>query len=335
MNSNNIAEIIKTFFEGSFSWPTQRNFRFWLRIDKDLTEKKHAMRNIWDNLPSIASDRTIEEYGRLQNRISLSGELPYKISKISLWRKFLKYASVLLLVISSGLVTYMISTLKKGVEQPRILERFVRYGERERLILPDGSVVWLNAGSLLLYPEHFENNDRTVYLTGEANFNISKNPDKRFVVYTQNLVVEALGTVFDVQSYPAAETVWTTLEEGRIKVSVLTDKGKSRYSTILEPDNQLTYSRLADKIVMEKVDAKSLGSWKEGYLIFRNASFEHMALKIEQKFNINIEYSPIRYAGRLYNVKFRPDETLEETMAVMAKLTGTSFRINGSVVRFE
>ena len=94
-------------------------------------------------------------------------------------------------------------------------ELFVPYGESRQVILPDGSQVWVDAGSLLVYPKDFTDTEtRTVYLTGEASFTVRKNTEKPFIVKTTYLDVQALGTVFTVASYPADSCTSTILGRG-------------------------------------------------------------------------------------------------------------------------
>ena len=92
-------------------------------------------------------------------------------------------------------------------------------GQRTHLTLPDGTTVWLNARTTLSYPTSFNSNERTVFLQGEAYFEVSKNRHKPFIVQTQQYNIEVLGTKFDVEAYPDSKNFETTLMQGSVKVS--------------------------------------------------------------------------------------------------------------------
>jgi len=95
----------------------------------------------------------------------------------------------------------------------------VPYGRKSTITLSDGSVVWLNSGSYLIYPQEFSRKKREVYLAGEAYFEVTENTDKPFIVTTDDIEIEVLGTTFNVNSYPENKDVETVLVEGSVKVS--------------------------------------------------------------------------------------------------------------------
>ena len=144
-----------------------------------------------------------------------------------MYRGWIKYAAVIALMLLTGAATFFVTDRLQPVRHVEMAELFVPYGESRQVILPDGSQVWVDAGSLLVYPKDFTDTEtRTVYLTGEASFTVRKNTEKPFIVKTTYLDVQALGTVFTVASYPADSCTSTILEEGSVKVD-----GKGRRNT--------------------------------------------------------------------------------------------------------
>ena len=166
---------------------------------------------------------------------------------------------------------------------------------------------------------------RTVYLTGEASFHVSKNKKKPFIVKTAGLDVQALGTVFTVKSYAGEDFTEATLEEGSVKVSL--KEGDNR-SYILEPSDQLVYSHADGGVRMNRVDIALYKMARKGYLIFENVSFEQMILTLEKKYGVTFQYNATRYGNDLYNVKFAPDETIENVMEILHQLIGIQYIIN-------
>ena len=87
------------------------------------------------------------------------------------------------------------------------MEQFVPSGKRERITLPDGSEVWLNSGTLLLYPSAFIGQSREIYLVGEGYFKVRKRPEQPFIVRTKAMRVQVLGTEFNLSAYPDQEKI--------------------------------------------------------------------------------------------------------------------------------
>ena len=226
--------------------------------------------------------------------------------------------------------TYWATDRFKPVRHVEMAQIFVPYGESKEVLLPDGSKVWVDAGSLLVYPKDFTDTEtRTVYLTGEAAFSVRKNPEQPFIVKTTYLDVQALGTVFSVEAYPSDSCSMATLEEGSILVSV-NDEGIE--PTILKPDQQLIYSHTTHTVTVHAVDASIYNMERNGYLIFENIQFNRLMASLERKFNVTIHYNSQKYAGEYYNVKFSPDETLEDVLNVLRQLVGIRYTVKGRVV---
>ena len=204
------------------------------------------------------------------------------------------------------------------------------YGKTCELVLPDSSRVWVNTGSTLLYPSDFKQLDsRTVYLTGEASFQVSKNKEKPFIVKTSGLDVQALGTVFTVKSYAGEDYTMATLEEGSVKVSL---KEGAEESYVLQPSEQLVFSHTDKSVRMNRVDLSLFRMARKGYLIFEDVTFEQMILTLEKKYGVTFQYNATRYGTDLYNVKFGPDEKIEDVMEILHQLIGIQYIINGKSI---
>ena len=149
-------------------------------------------------------------------------------------------------------------------------------------VLPDGSEVWLNAGSTLSYPKKFNRNKRLVKLTGEAYFDVEKSKTP-FEVETKNVHVNVLGTAFNVMSYSDTNPE-VTLERG--KVQLVSNSGAQQ---ILEPGEQAVINPANSSIQVQKVDTEIYSSWIDNKLIFRNESLKDVVERLERWYNISIE----------------------------------------------
>jgi transmembrane sensor len=165
-----------------------------------------------------------------------------------------------------------------------------RGGEFE-LTLEDGTHVWLNSESSIKFPTNFTGSRRTVLLTGEAYFEVTKNPNKPFEVITEGQTISVLGTSFNVSAYPQDAAIYTTLVEGSLRVS---DQGGQ--SILVTPGNQSVYNFDSGQLTSRAVDTYVYTSWKNGLLIFDD---EELGMILQR-------------LGRWYNVDTRYEDALQE-----------------------
>ncbi len=165
-------------------------------------------------------------------------------------------------------------------------------GGKFKVILPDGSLVVLNAASTLKYPVHFDEKLRKVSFTGEAYFEIAKLEDKRkkrvpFYVYSNDQIVEVLGTHFNINSYDNEEYSKTTLLEGSVKI--INEKSAAT-AKILKPGQQAVIKRgdVQTKIIIAD-EAQAL-AWKDGYFLFKNTNIKDVVNELERWYNVDIQY---------------------------------------------
>ena len=328
METKRTHNIIRSFFGKHFSKETQLRFRFWLRAEEDREEKEEMIEGIWQESPSLVSEQTWTDLAEMQERIAADGRM--KPVRYRLLHRWSKYAAVVALVVTTAAVTHFVNQHPVEMVSPKMTEVYVPYGECRQVQLPDGTSVWVNAGSLLVYPSEFTAATRTIYLSGEARFDVVKNPDKPFIVSTNYLDVQALGTIFSIEAYPGAKTTSATLEEGSVRVD--TRQGIP-VSSILKPDEQLVYSHLSGQMAIHKVEAGGLSAWKDGYLVFENATFEELVSALERKYNVTINYNAAKYQGSSYFVKFNPDESIEEALLVLSRLIdGFHYTVTGQTI---
>jgi len=190
-------------------------------------------------------------------------------------------------------------------------------GSKTSLVLPDGTKVWLNSGSQLDYDKTYGNKLREVSLTGEAYFDVVKNPAKPFVIHTKKMDIKVLGTAFNVKCYPGEKTTETSLVRGSIEVTL-----KDRQEKImLKPNEKLVINnddivarvhgdtragkqenRPAEKIEKPIITLSHLTflpvdstvietAWVQNRLVFSSETFEDVALKMERWYNVKIEFA--------------------------------------------
>ncbi|MCL3852641.1 FecR family protein [Parabacteroides sp. GYB001] len=326
--NNNTKQLMRLYFGKHFSRYGCILFGRWLKADDEKIQKEEMLQELWEKSRSEVTASTYNDWEVLRKHLFVSS-VTWKRSA-SLPRKLLKYVAAVVLMLVTVLTTYWLTESFKPTRHLEMTEVFVPYGESKQVMLPDGSSVWVDAGSLLVYPKDFTNTDtRTVYLTGEAAFSVHKNSEQPFIVKTTYLDVQALGTVFTVEAYPNDTCSTATLEQGSVLVAV--KKGNIQ-PTILRPDQQLIYSHVAHTVRVQSVDISLYQKERSGYLIFENASFNHLMTSLERKFNVTIHYNSHKYASEYYNVKFSPDEELEDVLTILQQLVGIRYKVKGNVV---
>ncbi|MBO9657556.1 MAG: FecR domain-containing protein [Chitinophagaceae bacterium] len=217
-----------------------------------------------------------------------------------------------------------------------------RLGSKTRIQLPDGSVVWLNAGSKLTYDKDYNHEDRQVTLTGEGFFDVIKNPAKPFLVHTSNIDVRVLGTVFNVKAYPEDKTTETSLIRGSLEVSI---KSRPLDKIILASNEKLVVENKKDTLVkgwepvgemdqplmtLNQLKRNSRDStinemqWTENKLVFDNEPFEDIAVKMGRWFAVDIEITDWSLRQKRLTGTFER-ESVEQALEGLAYASTTPF----------
>jgi transmembrane sensor len=175
-------------------------------------------------------------------------------------------------------------------------------GGQYQLLLPDGTKVWLNATSSIKFPVAFSDNSRTVELTGEAYFEVTKNPARPFLVKVKDVEVKVLGTHFNIMAYSEEEAIKTTLLEGSVKVS------KNAVSVMLQPGEQTSVSQSSQPSQPIPVQTEEVVSWTNGKFHFNNADIKLIMRQIARWYDVDVEYRDISSETYLGGVVSRKED---------------------------
>jgi transmembrane sensor len=154
----------------------------------------------------------------------------------------------------------------------------IPYGSRSTINLADGTKVWLNAGSRLIYPSRFVDKTREVFLVGEAYFDVQENEKQPFVVKTSDVLVEVLGTKFNVTAYPEDFAVQTVLAEGSVEIKSA-GAGRREKGLILEPGYLAYFNKKTQETRTQKVNVDEYTLWTSGLFSFTNTDFNRITKK--------------------------------------------------------
>jgi len=207
------------------------------------------------------------------------------------------------------------SVIKAANDIPNVMNQLViPYGNQSKLILSDNTVVWLNAGSRLVYPTFFNGKTREVLLFGEAFFEVSKNAEKPFIVKTSDIEIKVLGTQFNVSAYAEDKVIQTVLKEGSVAIR---QNNATFFDSeiLLKPNQMASFSKSSNETKLYDVDASYYTLWTKGLLSFDDVDFNRILKKVERFYNITVNFSEpilgtIRISGKL-DLKRNKDEVLE------------------------
>jgi len=257
----------------------------WINLSEANRVHFEELKNIWTVSALGKEDHGFNEeksWKRILDRtgVHISRE---KNKTISFNKRILRFAALIALILSVGATALLFVTRTSNME---MLSLNVALGEQEQFILPDGSRVWLNGGSILEYPGSFTGGSREVVLHGEAYFEVVHNPKLTFVVSAGNLSIEVIGTKFNVSSYSNDQHVNATLVEGKILV-----RGENLFVE-LEPGKRAVYKKQDGSISLTNIDTDKVISWTKGIISFENERFDVIAKKLERFYDLSINYDP-------------------------------------------
>ncbi len=212
------------------------------------------------------------------------------------------------------------------VEQNKMVVKENPAGQKTRIHLPDGSVCWLNSESEIRFLSNFSDSTRNIYLKGEAYFEVFSNPVKPFHVHTSDMVVTALGTVFNVTSFPDDPKETVVLVEGKIAVDCM-----DKFFREVFPGEAVSYdkkSKISKKI---KLEASEIIAWKDGILRFDDETYDMIFSKLQRWYGVKITVKGIVPKELKYRGSFK-NELLVNILESIRYGHNFDFKIDGKNV---
>lgn len=200
-----------------------------------------------------------------------------------------------------------------------------RGGEYE-VMLADGTQVWLNAESELVYPDVFKGEERRVFLKGEAYFKVVNN-DKPFIVEMSPMEVRVLGTEFNLNAYPEQSTVSATLINGVIEVSV-----PEQETMVLEPEHQFRFNHQTNETEYLKINPLPYTAWKEGKFVFFHEELESIVKRLERWYDVKMVFADEELKEiKIFGIVNRY-QNIEEVLKVILSTKAVNFRYEDGVI---
>lgn len=352
--SKKIETLFLAYLEGKISSEDEQFLLEWLKNHPSSLKDFSDFRRIWNmsKLAGTMEDDAIElGWMQLRERIDSSSGKTLEMSR-GFWYWLPRVAAVFMLgVMVTFAATYLY--LNRNTTELTYHEINTPPGAKSKVTLPDGTTIWLNAGSNLKYSSEFGKKDRNVQLSGEAYFDVFKNPSKIFLVKTSELNIKAYGTVFNIKSYPEEGTIETTLIEGSIGVTRKAFNKKKNDEVILKPNQRVVYYRKTKQteqtqeeleqdtqeaasakrqeqkltyLISKGIETKEYTSWKDGTLFITSETLSDLAVKLERKYDITIHFETpalkaLKFTGSLEN------ETVEQVIQAIGIAANIDYEI--------
>lgn len=319
-----VKDIIEKYFREHYPEEVRNKFLYWLKNPVDAKEKEEAMFGLWNEAALQKELSGEKSFRQVEQRLGF----PKKNNHRTLYLRVARIAAVFLIPLLSFLAGryYM-----QQYERPdiRFVECYVPHGERRELFLPDNSHVVINSGSLLLYPQDFHGKTREIYLSGEAKFTVAPDKKKPFIVQTNDMEIEALGTVFNISSYPENSSTVATLIEGKVGVDIKS----SDNSYILNPKEQIIFDKKTGQSTLKEPRLDYVLAWEKGQMIFQGASLPAIIKEIERHYAVTVYLNATGLSDEKLTLKFVYDEPLQEVLYLLQQIIeGFRYKIEGENV---
>jgi ferric-dicitrate binding protein FerR (iron transport regulator) len=228
----------------------------------------------------------------------------------------------------SGLLKYQAN--QKLFEKETYNTLKIPRGGEYQLQLADGTKVWLNSASSFKYPTKFIGDQRIVYLSGEAYFDVAHNKEKPFIVKVEDMNVKVLGTEFNVKAYADEPFVKTTLVNG--KVEVMAKGFDENVRSILTPSLQATYSKSKRDINTNQVKTSIYTAWKDGLFVLDNTKLDDLCLILSRWYDIDFFFTNERVKANTFTGKMKKYENLEDILHLLEQLSDVEFVVKDNAV---
>ncbi|OFY66895.1 MAG: hypothetical protein A2V64_06635 [Bacteroidetes bacterium RBG_13_43_22] len=364
--NGNIVERLINQLKGKSTGKDREFIRNWLNESEENKRLYDELNDIW-NATAKEDQEVFNSFEALkkvklrfgQNSVQPDLKTEYKRPSPRMFYNLLKIAAVFILAFITGVLYNSMVSQKDVTTESAMTEIAAPIGSKSQITLPDGTKVWLNAGSILRYDSPFNQKDRNVRLEGEAFFDVTRKDGKLFIVETQGITVRVLGTAFNVKAYPNEGSIETTLVHGSLIIEQHSE-GNEVNETVLEPNQRAIFIKkegnlylsevenkslkpennkkiesIKEKIILSKqVDTEVFTAWKDNRLIFRNEIFESLAIKLERWYNVKIEIKDDEIKKYHFNGTIE-NETIQDVMGIIQYTLPISYSIEHNVITIQ
>ena len=325
--NKHIDELIANYLTEGLDKNALDELKTWIAASAENQQYFICQREIWFSAVSREAasvydkDKAFENFrNRVESQKEIQSTSRRGFSLSALWR----YAAVVAIIIAVGCISYWQGEVNVkdtfadiSVEAP--------LGSKTKLYLPDGTLVWLNAGSRMTYSQGFGVDNRKVELEGEGYFEVKRNEKIPFFVKTKDLQLQVLGTKFNFRDYPEDHEVVVSLLEGKVGLNNLLREEKE---AVLSPDERAVLNKANGLLTVESVTASNASQWTDGYLFFDEELLPDIAKELERSYNVKIHIANDSLKTfRFYGNFVRREQNIQEVLEARASTEKMQYKI--------
>lgn len=322
-----VDELIIGYLSNELSSSQCLKLQEWLDEDVEHKQYMYEVTEVWLSSEAV--------WDGLERKESAFRRFKEKVKKKTIVRKFsirlLKIGAAVLLILTSlrlGVYFESNSFERKTNQLSQAIE--VPYGSRTRLILNDGTIAWINSGSKLTYSSSFvSKKKRSVYLEGEAYFEVVSDKEWPFIVKTNFGEIEVLGTKFSVKDYAEDDLLEVVLAEGAVNL-VLKDSEDSPIS--VKPNQQIVLNKLSGEVRINKVPKAMANQWTTGAHFFNEISLVQIAKILEKSFDVVIVFRNEAKKELVFYSDFRSDNSLGDILEILSSSNKFKYLRSGDLI---
>lgn len=319
-------QIIK-YISGRSAADESRAVLDWIEKSDGNRAYYNQLKNLWvaSNMPEDRACK--EDWNDLHRRMNGNGR-----SIKEAMRVFQKIAAVLFIPLICALIYLYLNNRDAATGAEQYITYYANKGIKSRLSLPDGTKVWLNSDSYLKCPQKFTADQRDVYLSGEAFFEVVKNDEKPFVVHAGNNVrLLVTGTSFNVSSYKDDNMVYATLVSGSVDFIVTDLEGATSEIVKMNANDFVSYYSINGELKKSRIDTYITTSWRKGWLCFENAPLRDVLKKLSRWYGVNFVIKSPELADISLTAKFS-NESISQVMELIKRSTIVDYAISDDFV---
>ena len=325
--NKHIDELIANYLTEGLDKNALDELKTWIAASAENQQYFIRQREIWFSAVSREAasvydkDKAFENFrNRVESQKEIQSTSRRGFSLSALWR----YAAVVAIIIAVGCISYWQGEVNVkdtfadiSVEAP--------LGSKTKLYLPDGTLVWLNAGSRMTYSQGFGVDNRKVELEGEGYFEVKRNEKIPFFVKSKDLQLQVLGTKFNFRDYPEDHEVVVSLLEGKVGLNNLLREEKE---AVLSPDERAVLNKANGLLTVESVTASNASQWTDGYLFFDEELLPDIAKELERSYNVKIHIANDSLKTfRFYGNFVRREQNIQEVLEALASTEKMQYKI--------
>lgn len=327
-----IDELISTYLSEGLGPEELTELENWLKASPDNQQHFQRMRETWFSSIGANEEKRYNKEAAFNRFIAKTGKIQEKqhtARRHSLHKYFYGAAAVTLLCIISFASYWSGSEQVKKQFAEMVIE--APLGSKTKLHLPDGTLVWLNAGSTISYSQGFGVEERKLALSGEGYFEVTHNKQLPFEITTKELQLRVLGTKFNFRNYPDDEEVTVNLLEGKVR---LINHLKNNDLCFLEPDQKAILNKKDGKLKVSSAEAQYAAEWTNGFLFFDEELLPDIIKELERSYNVKIYIKDESLKTfRFYGNFIRKEQTIQEILDMLASTGKLEYEVNGKEVQ--